>query len=171
MDGATTAHLPSDSNSGDEPTTSNDQEDSIIDVSRERWEILPFESTAPPDWLSVCRAGTLEELSTKFFSNEIEILRPGAGHMEDLERLQVTFPLPGFSGISFEKLKFLKELELCSAPPRPLALSMSGQFGSLYCLTKLSICRFSIRYRLYAMDSSYTFSAVKFVFLVLTCAS
>ena len=161
MDGATSALPSTNSKSEDESPGSNDQEDSIIDVSRKNWEISLFESSFPSNGLYIYRntfhliprsVGKLGSLKTlKFFANDIEILPPEAGDLVNLERLQVKISVPGLSGLSFEKLKCLKELELCRVPPRPSALSLLWEIGNLQCLTKLSICHFSIRCSFYLL--------------------
>lgn len=156
MDGAAPVQPAADSNSGDETTGSNDHEDSIIDTSRKTWEILPFGQRALSNELyvysntfhlipsSVGRFGRLKTL--KFLANDIEVSPLEAGDLVELETLQVKISVRGLLGIPFEKFKCLKELELCRVPPRSSALSMLGAVGSLKCLTKLSICHFSIRY-------------------------
>lgn len=153
MDGAAPARPATDSKSEDETTGSDDQEDSIIDVSRKKWEISLFDPRPQSNGLYVysntfhlipSSTGRLGGLKTlKFFSNELEVLQPEAGDLVGLEPLQVKILVPG---LSFEKLKCLKELELCRVPPRSSALSVLREIGSLKCLTKLSICHFSIRY-------------------------
>lgn len=118
MDGSTTAHSTAAAKSEEEQTGSDDQEDSGIDVSRKNWEISPFDSTS-------------------VYRNTFHLIPESVGDLVNLERPQVKFSLPG---VSLEKLKSLKELELCRVPP---VLSM---LTSLQCLTKLSICHFLIRY-------------------------
>lgn len=134
-------------------------EEAVVDVSGKTGEVSLFERPPPgraTEGLYVYRntfhliprsIGRLARLKTlKFFANEIEVLPPEVGDLVDLERLQVKVTLPGISGVPFRKLKCLKELELCKAPPRPSAFSILSEISGLKCLTKLSICHFSIRY-------------------------
>ncbi|CAN8306299.1 unnamed protein product [Cochlearia groenlandica] len=83
----------------------------------------------------------------KFFSNEIDLFPPEFGNLVDLEYLQVKISSPGFGdGLSWNKLKCLKELELTKVPKRSSALTLLSEISGLKCLTKLSVCHFSIRY-------------------------
>ncbi|XP_008777677.2 uncharacterized protein LOC103697568 isoform X1 [Phoenix dactylifera] len=138
---------------------SDGREEPVVDVSGQTWEVSLFErppSDGAPEGLYVYRntfhlvpraIGQLGRLKTlKFFANDIEVLPPEAGDLVELERLQVKVTLPGISGIPFGKLRSLKELELCKAPPRSSAFSILSEVSALQCLTKLSICHFSIRY-------------------------
>lgn len=82
----------------------------------------------------------------KFFGNEINLFPSEIGSMAGLENLQVKISSPGFGGLQLHKLKALKELELSKVPPRPSAFPILSEIASLKCLTKLSVCHFSIRY-------------------------
>lgn len=91
--------------------------------------------------------GSLGDLRTlKFFGNEINLFPSEIGTMAGLENLQVKISSPGFGGLRLHKLKELKELELSKVPPRPSSFQILSEIASLKCLTKLSVCHFSIRY-------------------------
>jgi hypothetical protein len=66
---------------------------------------------------------------------------PEAGDLDELESLQVKV-----SGAVLRRLRALRELELSMVPPRPSACSILVEIAGLKCLTKLTICHFSIRY-------------------------
>lgn len=133
-------------------------DDSTVDVSGKNWEISPLLDLpgGPIEGLfmyknvynliprSVGGFGRLKTL--KFFANEIQVLHPDAGGLAELECLQVKVGSPGLSCLPLQRLKALKELELCLVPPRPSAFSILNDVSSLKCLTKLSVCHFSIRY-------------------------
>uniref|UniRef100_A0A6V7QQN9 Protein kinase domain-containing protein n=1 Tax=Ananas comosus var. bracteatus TaxID=296719 RepID=A0A6V7QQN9_ANACO len=135
------------------------REEAVADVSGKRWEVALLER--PPrdggaEALYVYRntfnllprtIGRLGRLKTlKFFANEVDVLPPEAEDLVELRRLQVKVSSPRISGIPFRKLKSLKELELCKVPLRLSAFSILSEISGLKCLTKLSICHFSIRY-------------------------
>ncbi|CAN6462951.1 unnamed protein product [Victoria cruziana] len=82
----------------------------------------------------------------KFFANEVNVFPPEMCGMTELERLHVKVTSPEFGGFELQKLKELKELELSRAPPRPSAVSILCGLANLSCLTRLSVCHFSIRY-------------------------
>ncbi|PHT85844.1 hypothetical protein T459_07950 [Capsicum annuum] len=83
----------------------------------------------------------------KFFGNEVNLFPiEELRKLVELESLQVKVSLPGMSGLDLEKLKNLKELELCKVPPRPSAFPILRDIAGLKRLTKLSVCHFSIRY-------------------------
>ncbi|KAJ8543449.1 hypothetical protein K7X08_005972 [Anisodus acutangulus] len=68
-------------------------------------------------------------------------------NLVELERLQVKLSLPGMNGLDLQKLKNLKELELCKVPSRPSVFPLLlRDIAGLKCLTKLCLCHFSIRY-------------------------
>uniref|UniRef100_A0A5B6ZW31 Putative ras guanine nucleotide exchange factor L n=1 Tax=Davidia involucrata TaxID=16924 RepID=A0A5B6ZW31_DAVIN len=91
--------------------------------------------------------GGLGQLKTlKFFANEINLFPPEFRNLVELECLQLKISSPGLTGLPLHKLKALKELELCKVPPRPSAFSILNEISRLKCLTKLSVCHFSIRY-------------------------
>ncbi|KAJ7954828.1 Mitogen-activated protein kinase kinase kinase [Quillaja saponaria] len=91
--------------------------------------------------------GGLQRLRTlKFFGNEINLFPPDFGNLTGLECLQLRVSSPGFGGLPLHKLNGLKELELSKVPPRPSALPILSEIAGLKCLTKLSVCHFSIRY-------------------------
>ncbi|KAF7806914.1 Mitogen-activated protein kinase kinase kinase 1 [Senna tora] len=91
--------------------------------------------------------GGLGRLRTlKFFGNEINLFAPEFGNLMGLECLQMKISSPGIGGLPLHKLKGLKELELSKMPPRPSAFPILTEIAGLKCLTKLSICHFSIRY-------------------------
>lgn len=90
--------------------------------------------------------GGFERLRTlKFFGNEINLFAPEFGNLTGLECLQMKISSPGIGGLPLHKLKGLKELELSKVPPRPSAFPILTEISDLKCLTKLSICHFSIR--------------------------
>ncbi|XP_055813579.1 uncharacterized protein LOC129883054 [Solanum dulcamara] len=83
----------------------------------------------------------------KFFGNEVNLFPTGElRNFVELESLQVKVSLPGMSGLDLQKLKNLKELELCKVPSRPSAFPLLRDIAGLKRLTKLSVCHFSIRY-------------------------
>ncbi|EEC76163.1 hypothetical protein OsI_13471 [Oryza sativa Indica Group] len=84
--------------------------------------------------------------SLKFFGNDVEVLPPEAGELDQLESLQVKVSAPRVSGAPLRRMRALKELELSIVPPRPSACSILVEVAALKCLTKLTICHFSIRY-------------------------
>ncbi|KAK7357416.1 hypothetical protein VNO80_16701 [Phaseolus coccineus] len=89
----------------------------------------------------------LERLRTlKFFGNEINLFAPEVGNLTALECLQMKISSPGIGGLPLHTLQGLKELELSKGPPRPSAFPILSEISGLRCLTKLSICHFSIRY-------------------------
>ncbi|KAJ8497928.1 hypothetical protein OPV22_008480 [Ensete ventricosum] len=147
------------SRGGESDAGSDTAEDAVADVSGNTWEVSLFERRPPDvsaDGLYVYHnmfhlvpreIGRLGRLKTlKFFANEIEVLPPEAGDLVELERLQVKVSTPGIAGLPFQKLKSLRELELCKVPPRLAAFSILSDIAGLKCLKKLSICHFSIRY-------------------------
>ncbi|KAG4998312.1 hypothetical protein JHK85_029751 [Glycine max] len=93
---------------------------------------------------SVSRLARLRTL--KFFGNEINLFAPEFGNLTALECLQMKISSPGIGGLQLHTLKGLKELELSKGPPRPSAFPILTEISGLKCLTKLSICHFSIRY-------------------------
>ncbi|KAF8111697.1 hypothetical protein N665_0073s0055 [Sinapis alba] len=94
---------------------------------------------------SVGRFGSLKKL--KFFSNEIDLFPPELGSLVELEHLQVKISSPSLGdGLSWDKLKALKELELTKVPKRSSALTLLSEISGLKSLTRLSVCHFSIRY-------------------------
>lgn len=93
------------------------------------------------------RLGELGRLKMlKFFANEINLFPPEFRNLVGLECLQVKLSSPGLNGLPLHKLRGLKELELCKVPPRPSAFPLLSEIAGLKCLTKLSVCHFSIRY-------------------------
>ncbi|XP_075473516.1 uncharacterized protein LOC142504554 isoform X1 [Primulina tabacum] len=91
--------------------------------------------------------GRLQGLKTlKFFANEMNLFPREFKNLVELERLQVKVSIPGLSGLELSKLKNLKELELSRVPPRQSAYPILSEIAGLKCLTRLSVCHFSIRY-------------------------
>ncbi|GFP86047.1 serine/threonine-protein kinase fray1 [Phtheirospermum japonicum] len=91
--------------------------------------------------------GMLKGLKTlKFFANEVQLFPGEFRNLVELEYLQVKVTEPGISGLELSKLGNLKELELSRLPPRPSALPILSEIAGLKCLTRLSVCHFSIRY-------------------------
>jgi len=85
--------------------------------------------------------------SLKFFGNDVEVLPADAGgELDGLESLQVKVSAPRVSGAPLRRMQALKELELSMVPPRPSSCSILAEVAGLKCLTKLTICHFSIRY-------------------------
>ncbi|KAF5184900.1 Mitogen-activated protein kinase kinase kinase yoda [Thalictrum thalictroides] len=94
--------------------------------------------------------GEFKRLRTfKFFANEINLFPSETGNLMELQSLQVKISSPGISGLSLQKLKALKEIELSKVPPRssvfPLLMSKIAN-ANLKCLKELAVCHFSIRY-------------------------
>lgn len=91
--------------------------------------------------------GSFERLRNfKFFGNEVNLFSEEVGGLVGLECLQVKIPSVGFNGVTLSKLKELKELDISRTPPRPSVLTMLSEIAGLQCLTKLSVCHFSIRF-------------------------
>jgi hypothetical protein len=83
----------------------------------------------------------------KFFGNDVEVLpTDGGGELDELQSLQVKVSAPRVSGAPLRRMRLLKELELSMVPPRPSSCSVLAEIARLKCLTKLTICHFSIRY-------------------------
>lgn len=94
-----------------------------------------------PRWV-----GQLQGLRTvKFFANEVNLFPTEFANLVRLERLQVKISPPGLEGLALHKLKGLKELELSKALRRPSVFPLMSEIAQLKCLTKLSVCHFSIR--------------------------
>ncbi|KAJ4793509.1 Protein kinase superfamily protein [Rhynchospora pubera] len=136
-----------------------EEEGHVVDVSGNTWQLSNFDRGSldrADEGLFVYKntfhllpssIGTHQKLKTlKFFANEVEVLPPEAGELVELERVQIRVSSPRISEAPFRKLKFLKELELCKVPPRPSALSILSEISNLKCLTRLTVCHFSIRY-------------------------
>jgi len=88
----------------------------------------------------------------KFFGNEVNLFPTGElRNLVELESLQVKVSFPGMSGLDLQKLKNLKELELCKVPSRPSAFPLLRDIAGLKRLTKLSVCHFSIRLDLFLL--------------------
>ncbi|KAK4792137.1 hypothetical protein SAY86_022572 [Trapa natans] len=131
-------------------------DDSVIDVSRKCLEfpllrrsnssardlyLYKNEFNLLPSW-----AGQLRGLRTlKFFANEVNLFPAEFSDLVSLERLQVKIPPPGLERIALHKLKDLKELELSKVLRRPCVFPLMSEIAQLKCLTKLSVCHFSIR--------------------------
>ncbi|KAJ4968606.1 hypothetical protein NE237_015307 [Protea cynaroides] len=139
------------------PDGHNSDDEPVIDVSGNAWEVsLLDRSKDPIKGLYLYRnvfnlipqsLGELKRLKTlKFFANEINLFPSETGNLVELECLQVKISSPSLSGLSLDKLKALKELELCKIPPRPSAFPILSEIASLTSLTRLSVCHFSIRY-------------------------
>ncbi|CAI9752985.1 unnamed protein product [Fraxinus pennsylvanica] len=63
-----------------------------------------------------------------------------------METLQVKVAALGVNGFELSKMRNLKELELSIVPPRPLAFPILSEIAGFKCLTRLSVCHFSIRF-------------------------
>lgn len=81
----------------------------------------------------------------KFFANEVNLFPEELRDLVELEKLQVRVSDLGFSGIDLNRLKGLRELELSKAPPRRSSFPVLSEIAGLSCLTRLSVCHFSIR--------------------------
>ncbi|XP_050372064.1 uncharacterized protein LOC126789986 [Argentina anserina] len=92
--------------------------------------------------------GRLKRLRTlKFFGNEINLFSSSEfGNLVGLECLQLRLSSPAFDGLPLHKFRGLKELELSKVPSRSKAIPILSEIARLNCLTKLSVCYFSIRY-------------------------
>ncbi|KAL6581692.1 hypothetical protein OROMI_005706 [Orobanche minor] len=91
--------------------------------------------------------GRFKDLKTlKFFANEVKLFPRDFRNLVELEYLQVKVTEPGVSGLELSKFGNLKELELSRLPRRPSAFPVLSELAALKCLTRLSICHFSIRY-------------------------
>ncbi|XP_022760190.1 uncharacterized protein LOC111306664 isoform X3 [Durio zibethinus] len=132
-------------------------EDSVLDVSGKSVEFsILGDSRDSVDGLYLYKnvfnlipksVGAFSRLrNLKFFGNEINLFPSEVGGLAGLECLQVKISSPGFNGMALSKLKGLKELELSRVPPRPSILTLLSEIAGLKCLTKLSVCYFSIRY-------------------------
>ncbi|KAL0376660.1 UNVERIFIED_CONTAM: Mitogen-activated protein kinase kinase kinase A [Sesamum calycinum] len=130
---------------------------SVIDVSGKRLDfplINGEEGTVEEVYLYkneldlIPRAvGRLKGLRTlKFFGNEVNLFPVEFTNLVQLECLQVKVTEPGVSGLELSKLGNLKELELSRVPPRPSSFPILSEIAGLKCLTRLSVCHFSIRY-------------------------
>ncbi|KAL6522685.1 hypothetical protein OROHE_016532 [Orobanche hederae] len=90
--------------------------------------------------------GRFKNLKTlKFFANEVKLFPGDFRNLVELEYLQVKVTEPGVSGLELSKFGNLKELELSRLPRRPSAFPVLSDLAALKCLTRLSICHFSIR--------------------------
>ncbi|GFP85817.1 map kinase kinase kinase mkh1 [Phtheirospermum japonicum] len=91
--------------------------------------------------------GRIKSLKTlKFFSNQVNLFPGEFGNLVDLECLQAKIAEMGVNGLELSKLRNLKELELSRVPQRPSAFPILSEIAGLKCLTRLSVCHFSIRY-------------------------
>ncbi|KAL0548209.1 hypothetical protein IC582_012657 [Cucumis melo] len=135
----------------------NDADDSVLDVSGRNLDSNFLEgSSSSVKGLYVFRnafnlipksVGDFRELRMlKFFGNEINLFPSELKNFAGLECLQVKLSSPGFGGLSLHKLKGLKELELSKIPPKPSSFPILSEIAGLKCLTKLSVCHFSIRF-------------------------
>ncbi|KAL3535138.1 hypothetical protein ACH5RR_003599 [Cinchona calisaya] len=95
-----------------------------------------------PEWV-----GKLKYLKTsKFFANELNLFPGEFNDLGGLECLQVKVATAsGLSGYDFAQLKALTKLELSRVPSRASAFPILSAIARLKCLTKLSVCHFSIR--------------------------
>ncbi|KAI4369654.1 hypothetical protein MLD38_018075 [Melastoma candidum] len=146
-----------------DPSPSSAADDAVIDVSGETLDYpLPNGPSLTlsdpkgvyfyknrvnllPRWVN-----SFPKLRTfKFFANDVELLPVGFGGLVGLERLQVRLSVPelGDSGLVDElgKLEGLKELELSNVVRRKSALHFFAEISRLKCLTRLTLCHFSIR--------------------------
>ena len=144
---------PSDEKSVEE----RDDFDSILDVSAKSFDFPVLEGAEKSvEALYLYKnvfnliprgVGSLKYLRTlKFFANELNLFPGEFNDLGGLECLQVKVAqAPGLGGLDLGKLKALKELELSRVPLRPSAFPVLSELAGLKCLTKLSVCHFSIR--------------------------
>ncbi|KAL8128896.1 hypothetical protein V2J09_018051 [Rumex salicifolius] len=137
--------------------------DSIVDISGKSLELSLFDGDGPVkasksvEGLYVYRnvfnlipkslgslGGRLKTL--KFFANEVNLFPEELRDLIELETLQVRVCALGFNGLPLHKLKGLRELELSKAPLRPSSFPLLTEIAGLSCLTRLSVCHFSISY-------------------------
>lgn len=156
--------LPSEANKTNNEkngSVNDDDDDSVIDVSGKTVDFPLIESYGNrvgdnsveglylyKNVLSLIpkSVGRYEKLrNLKFFGNEINLFPSEVGNLLGLEYLQIKISSPGVNGFALNKLKGLKELELSKVPPRPSVLTLLSEIAGLKCLTKLSVCHFSIR--------------------------
>ncbi|KAK8661435.1 hypothetical protein V6N13_091039 [Hibiscus sabdariffa] len=147
----------------DENTTNNDrsnsctEEETVLDVSGKSLEFsILGDSKESVDGLYLYRnvfnlipksVGAFSRLrNLKFFGNEFNLFPAEVGGLVGLECLQVKISPPGFNDMSLSKLEGLKELQLSRIPRRSSVLTLLSEISGLKCLTKLSVCHFSIRY-------------------------
>ncbi|KAL7124023.1 hypothetical protein ABFS83_14G020600 [Erythranthe nasuta] len=91
--------------------------------------------------------GRFKSLKTlKFFSNEVNLLPGEFRNLVELECLQLKVAEVGVNGLELSRLKNLKELEISRVPPRPSVFPLLSEIAGLKCLTRLSVCHFSIRF-------------------------
>ncbi|KAM0929646.1 hypothetical protein ACQ4PT_001660 [Festuca glaucescens] len=126
------------------------------DIAGNTWDLAPFSPRGGeayiyrnvynlvPRSIGESARGGLRAL--KFFGNDVEVLPPEAGDLDGLESLQVKVSAPRVSGAVLRRMRALRELELSMVPPRPSACSILVEIAGLKCLTKLTICHFSIRF-------------------------
>uniref|UniRef100_A0A803NAG5 Protein kinase domain-containing protein n=1 Tax=Chenopodium quinoa TaxID=63459 RepID=A0A803NAG5_CHEQI len=148
---------PLPTNSGAE----SDEFDSIIDVSDKNLDLplslLDGDGENSAEGLYVYRnvfnlipkslgnfGGRLKKL--KFFANEVNLFPQEVRDLVELQCLQVKVSPISLMGLPLSKLKSLKELELSKAPPKRSGFPIMAEISALKCLTKLSVCHFSIRY-------------------------
>lgn len=140
-----------------EDVNGNDADDSVLDVSGRNLDSNFLDgSSSSVKGLYIFRnafnlipksVGDFRELRMlKFFGNEINLFPPELKNFVGLECLQVKLSSPGLGGLSLHKLKGLKELELSKIPPKPSSFPILSEIAGLKCLTKLSVCHFSIRF-------------------------
>lgn len=141
----------------DDNNTIVDDDESVIDVSGRKVEFpLVERSDNSVEGLYLYKnvfnllpksvGGLLKLKNLKFFGNEIDLFPAEIGNLVALECLQVKLSPLDVNGLALKKLKGLKELELSKVPPRPSVLTLLSEIAGLTCLTKLSVCHFSIRY-------------------------
>eukprot|EP01018_Ginkgo_biloba_P004060 Gb_34638 [translate_table: standard] len=139
--------------------------DEVIDVSDKEWTFPLLDQFTSMEAEAVNRVNGLyvynnvftlipESVSQfksmktlKVFSNEVNLFSSEVGDLVELENLQVKVSSSGLGSLPpLQKLKTLKELELCKMPPRPSAFSLSSEISNLRSLTRLSVCHFSISF-------------------------
>ncbi|XP_062169022.1 uncharacterized protein LOC133875048 [Alnus glutinosa] len=141
----------------DNDCKSNVEDEAVLDVSGKILEVSSLESSNDDveglylyknvfNLIPKSMGGLRRLRRFKFFGNEINLFPSELENLLGLECLQVKISSPGFGGLPLRKLEGLKELELSKVPPRPSAFPILSEIAGLKCLTKLSVCHFSIRY-------------------------
>jgi Leucine-rich repeat (LRR) protein len=140
----------------DDDCNSNVEDEAVLDVSGNILEVSSLESSNDDveglylyknvfNLIPKSMGGLRRLRRFKFFGNEINLFPSELENLLGLECLQVKISSPGFGGLPLRKLEGLKELELSKVPPRPSAFPILSEIAGLKCLTKLSVCHFSIR--------------------------
>jgi hypothetical protein len=130
----------------DDDCNSNVEDEAVLDVSGKILEVSSLESSND-DVEGLYLYKNVFNLIPKSMGGlrRINLFPSELENLLGLECLQVKISSPGFGGLPLRKLEGLKELELSKVPPRPSAFPILSEIAGLKCLTKLSVCHFSIR--------------------------